>query len=263
MSFENILFEVNNGVGKLTLNRPDKLNSFTVEMHEELRTVMTDVENDGDIRVLMLTGAGRAFCSGADLSRRQTRPGDAPPDLGESLESNYNPLMRRLAALPKPIIAAVNGVAAGAGSSFALSADIVLAARSAYFLQPFCRLGLVPDAGGTWALPRLVGVARAKGMSLLGEKLPAETAEQWGLIWKVLDDADLMPEATKMAEHLATQPTFGLGKIRHAINASLDNTLDQQLDLERDYNRECGLTHDFQEGVSAFMEKRPPEFKGR
>jgi 2-(1,2-epoxy-1,2-dihydrophenyl)acetyl-CoA isomerase len=263
MAFETILFDKTDGVATITLNRPDKLNTFTTEMHGELKTALDDVKQDGSIRVLVLTGAGRAFCAGQDLSDRAVAPGGEAPDLGASLDTLYNPLVRTLRTLEMPVISAVNGAAAGAGANVALAADIVLAARSASFIQAFCKLGLVPDSGGTYTLPRLVGRARAMGLALLGDKLPADRAEEIGLIWKVVDDDDLMTEAMALAKHLATQPTKGLAMIKQAINASLGNDLDTQLDLERDLQRVAGRTADYQEGVNAFLEKRPPKFQGK
>jgi 2-(1,2-epoxy-1,2-dihydrophenyl)acetyl-CoA isomerase len=263
MAFETILFDKTDGVATITLNRPDKLNTFTTEMHGELKTALDDVKQDGSIRVLVLTGAGRAFCAGQDLSDRAVAPGGEAPDLGASLDTLYNPLVRTLRTLEMPVISAVNGAAAGAGANFALAADIVLAARSASFIQAFCKLGLVPDSGGTYTLPRLVGRARAMGLALLGDKLSADRAEAMGLIWKAVDDDDLMTEAMALAKHLATQPTKGLAMIKQAINASLGNDLDTQLDLERDLQRVAGRTADYQEGVNAFLEKRPPKFQGK
>ena len=263
MDFETILFDKTDGVAVITLNRPDKLNAFTAEMHGELKAALDDVKRDEAVRVLLLTGAGRAFCAGQDLSDRAVAPGDEPRDLGASLDTLYNPLVRTLRNLELPVISAVNGVAAGAGANVALAADIVLAARSASFIQAFCKLGLVPDSGGTYTLPRLVGRARAMGLALLGDKLPADRAEEIGLIWKAIDDDKLMTEAMALARHLATQPTKGLAMIKQAINASLGNDLDTQLDLERDLQRIAGRSADYQEGVNAFLEKRPPRFQGK
>jgi len=263
MTYATIRLEVGDGVATLTLNRPDKLNSFTSEMHAELRDALAVIRADASVRCLLLTGAGRGFCAGQDLSDRAVAPGSEAPDLGRSLESNYNPLVRALRDLPMPVVCAVNGVAAGAGANLAFACDIVLAARSASFIQAFCRIGLVPDSGGTWILPRLVGTARAMALAMLGDKVGAEQAEAWGMIWKAVDDAALMGEATKLARHLATQPTRGLALIKKAIRDSATNTLDQQLDLERDLQREAGRTHDYQEGVAAFVAKRAPNFEGR
>jgi 2-(1,2-epoxy-1,2-dihydrophenyl)acetyl-CoA isomerase len=258
-----ILYQAADGVAMLTLNRPDKLNVFNEAMHAELARVLDRVETDPTIRAVLLTGAGRGFCAGQDLGDRVIGEGDGPPDLGATLDRWYNPLVRRICRLERPVVCAVNGVAAGAGANLALNCDIVLAARSAKFMEPFCKLGLVPDAGGTYILPRLVGAARARGLALLGETLTAEQAEAWGLIWRVMDDERLMHEAQALARNLATQPTKGLGLIKRALLASASNSLDAQLDLERDLQREAGRTEDYREGVSAFMEKRPATFKGR
>ena len=258
---ENCLYIKAAGVATLTLNRPEKLNAFTPDLHRELKAALEDAERDSEIRAVLLTGAGRGFCAGQDLSlRRGGRGGGAAS--GDSLETWYNPLIRRLRRLPKPVVCAVNGVAAGAGANVALACDIVLAARSASFIQAFCKIGLVPDAGGTYHLPRLIGMARASALMLLGEKLSAEDAARFGLIWRVVDDEALMPEATQLARHLARQPTRGLGLIKEALNASFANSLDQQLDLERDLQRTAADTNDFHEGVAAFLDKRPPSFTG-
>ncbi len=263
MSFDTILFDVTDGVAKIVLNRPDKLNSFTGQMHKEIRSYMKTVEKDDSIRCLLITGSGRGFCAGQDLNDRDVSTNATTPDLGESLEKNYNPLVRRIKALEKPVICAVNGVAAGAGANLALACDIVLAARSASFIQSFSKIGLVPDCGGTWSLPRTVGHARAMALSLLADKVPAEQAEAWGMIWKCIDDDELLPEAEKMAAYLATQPTKGLGYTKRAIHASSNNTFDQQLDVERDLQRIAGRTQDFQEGVKAFINKQKPKFAGQ
>lgn len=263
MTYSTIRLDVADGVATLTLDRPDKLNSFTGEMHAELRDALAAIRADASVRCLLLTGAGRGFCAGQDLSDRAVAPGAETPDLGQSLESNYNPLVRALRDLPLPVVCAVNGVAAGAGANLAFACDIVLAARSASFIQAFCKIGLIPDSGGTWALPRLVGTARAMALSMLGDKVAAEQAAAWGMIWKVVDDDRLMEEAGALARHLAAQPTRGLALIKRAIQASATNTLDQQLDLERDLQREAGRTHDYQEGVAAFVAKRAPNFEGR
>ncbi len=262
MSFATIRFELGEGVATLTLNRPDRLNSFTTEMHEEVAAALGTVESDPAIRALLLTGAGRGFCAGQDLNLREASAG-GEFDAGAAIDRYYNPLVRRLRALRKPVIAAVNGPAAGAGANLAFACDIVLAARSASFLQAFCRIGLVPDTGGTWFLPRLAGSARALGMMLLGEPLPAATAAEWGLIWKVVDDEKLMSEARVLATKLAQGPTIGLGLIKEALNRSLVSTLDAQLDSERDLQRIAATSADFREGVTAFLEKRPARFTGR
>ena len=258
-----ILSEVEQGVMTITLNRPDRLNSFNDLMHQQLAACLTQAERDENVRCLLITGAGRGFCAGQYLNDRNVDPSGPAPDLGLSVERFYNPLVRRLAALPKPVIAAVNGVAAGAGATLALGCDIVLAARSANFVMAFSKLGLVPDCGGSWFLPRVAGRARAMGLALLGEKLSAEQAAQWGMIWQLVEDAELAATSRQLARHLATQPTFGLGLIKKALQASEPNGLDAQLDLERDYQRLAGRSDDYREGVSAFLAKRPPQFSGK
>ncbi len=261
MSYQNILFSLEGGIARITLNRPDKLNSFNEAMHGELRDALGKAR-DGKARVLILTGAGRGFCAGQDLSDRNMGDGAAPVDLGHTIETFYTPLVKALRALEMPVICAVNGVAAGAGANIALACDIVIAARSAAFIQAFCKLGLVPDAGGTWTLPRQIGTARAMGLALLGDKLPAAQAADWGLIWKCVDDEQLHAEADKLAIHFSTAPTRGLARTKQALYASTTQTLDQQLDMERDFQRELGAGPDYREGVRAFMEKRPPHFTG-
>lgn len=262
MENDLILTDRREGYRTITLNRPDRLNSFNEAMHTALMAALLDAETDSACRALVLTGAGRGFCAGQDLSDRVFSPGQVP-DLSSTIEQFYNPLVRKLRSLRIPIICAVNGVAAGAGANIAFACDIVLAARSAKFIQAFAKIGLVPDSGGTWFLPRLVGPARARALALLAEPVPAEQAEAWGMIWKVVDDADLMNEAHRLAAHLSTQPTVGLGLIKKALDASETNDLDEQLDLERDLQGQAGRTPDYQEGVRAFFEKRQPKFTGR
>jgi 2-(1,2-epoxy-1,2-dihydrophenyl)acetyl-CoA isomerase len=257
----SILLEISHHVATVTLHRPDRLNAFNEAMHAQLAQALDRIELDRAIRAVLLTGSGRAFCAGQDLGERTAAGGEL--DLGDTLDRLYNPLIRRLAELERPVLCAVNGVAAGAGANLALACDIVLAGRSASFIQAFCKLGLVPDCGGTFALPRLVGSARSMGLAMLGDALPAEQAEAWGLIWRCVDDDELMDEAVGMARHLAQQPTRGLGLIKRALRASAENSLDEQLDLERDLQREAGRTEDYQEGVAAFLAKRAPVFRGR
>ena len=259
MAYETIEFKLEAGVARLTLNRPDRLNSFTVQMHEEVADALGQL---GEARCLVLTGAGRGFCAGQDLNDRAVAPGQSV-DLGESVEQRYNPLIRKLVALPMPVIARVNGVAAGAGANIALACDIVIAARSAKFIQSFAAIGLIPDSGGTWVLPRLVGQARALGLALTGEALPAEKAEQWGLIWKAVDDQKLDAEVDALAQRFAAGPTRGLARIKTMIRESWGQALDSELDRQRDAMRELGFSDDYREGVAAFMEKRPPNFTGR
>jgi 2-(1,2-epoxy-1,2-dihydrophenyl)acetyl-CoA isomerase len=257
-----ILIEQRDGFRVITLNRPQRLNAFTIAMHQVLAQAMADAEGDASCRALLITGSGRAFSTGQDLNERVTATGDVVVP-GEALEKYYNPLVLKLRALPFPVVAAVNGVAAGASCNIALGCDIVLAARSASFLQPFARLGIIPDAGGTWLLPRLVGQARARGLALLAEPISAETAEQWGLIWKVTDDATLMSEAEKLCAHFATGPTYGYAQIKRAFDAAEGNDLATQLDLERKLQREACSHPDYAEGVKAFLGKRKPVFTGK
>jgi 2-(1,2-epoxy-1,2-dihydrophenyl)acetyl-CoA isomerase len=249
------------GVLRVTLNRPEKLNAFNPAVHEGLAAAMARAESDPAIRCVLVTGAGRGFCAGADLGQRDMKS-DAPIDLGASLETWYNPLVKRMRALPKPIVCAVNGVAAGAGANFALACDIVFAARSASFIQAFVKIGLVPDCGGTYFLPRLAGMQRAMALAMTGERLSAEDAERCGLIWKCVDDAQLAAQTEQFARELASGPTRSLGLIKKALYASAGNSLAAQLDLERDLQREVGKGADYREGVTAFLEKRKPSFKG-
>jgi len=261
-SHENIRFEIESGVATLTLHRPDRLNSFTVAMHEEVQAALGQMRADRSVRCLVLTGAGRGFCAGQDLSDRAVAPGQSANDLGVSIEKYYIPLVLALRNLPMPVIAAVNGVAAGAGANIALSCDLVIAARSASFIQAFAKIGLVPDSGGTWLLPKLVGNARALGLALLGEKLSAEQAQAWGLIWQCVDDAELMPTVRKLASQLATAPTRGLARTKQAIYAAAHQTFEQSLEMERLFQRELGQSRDYAEGVAAFLQKRPAQFSG-
>lgn len=260
MPYATILFEIAEGVATLTLNRPDKLNSFTGEMHGEIRDALARMHADASVRALLITGAGRGFCAGQDLSERAM---SGTADVGGTLEENYNPLVLGLRALPIPVVCAVNGVAAGAGANFALAADLVIAARSAKFIEAFSRIGLIPDAGGTYFLPRLAGMARAMGLSLLAEPISAEQAEACGLIWKCIDDERFAAEAAKLARDLAAGPTRAYALIKQALYASAGNGLEQQLALEAKLQREAGRSADFKEGVSAFLEKRAAKFTGR
>jgi 2-(1,2-epoxy-1,2-dihydrophenyl)acetyl-CoA isomerase len=263
MAYEHILYEATNGAGRLTLNRPDRLNSFNDAMHVEVRDALAKVAADPSVRVLLLTGAGRGFCAGQDLSDRAVAPGAAPVDLGASIERNYRPLVLALRNLPLPVVCAVNGVAAGAGANLALACDIVIATKSANFIQAFCKIGLIPDSGGTHFLPRLVGAARAMGLAMLGDKLSAQQAAEWGLIWKCVDDADFAATVDALLQQLAAAPTRGLAAIKRALHAAGGNTLEAQLDLERDLQRELGASADYREGVAAFLAKRAPLFTGR
>ncbi|MBI1202876.1 MAG: 2-(1,2-epoxy-1,2-dihydrophenyl)acetyl-CoA isomerase [Rhodopseudomonas sp.] len=257
-----VLTQLEVGYRILTLNRPDKLNCFNDAMHAELRAAIDAAEADEDCRALMITGAGRAFCAGQDLADRVLKPGEAPVPR-DSLEKLYNPLVRRLRALPFPVVAAVNGVAAGAGANIALACDIVMAGKSASFIQSFARIGLVPDSGGTWFLPRLVGDARARGLAMIAQELKAERAAEWGLIWRCVADDALVYESRRICEHFSIAPTQGIALIKQALNASSTNDLDTQLDLERDLQKQANMLPDYAEGVRAFMEKRKPKFQGR
>ena len=256
--FETILLSLAGGVARITLNRPERLNSFTRAMHAELALAL---DAAADARVVVLTGAGRGFCAGQDLNDRAVAPGEAV-DLGETVEASWNPLVRRLATMKQPVIARVNGVAAGAGANIALACDLVVAARSARFIQSFSALGLIPDSGGSWHLPRLVGQQRALGLALTGEPLGAEQAADWGLIWKCVDDDALDATVEALATKLAALPPLGLAAIKSIIRSSQERTLDQELDLQRDEMRRLGFTADYREGVAAFLEKRAPIFTG-
>ena len=259
MTYETILLDQSDGIARITLNRPDRLNSFTRAMHAELQAALDETK---DARVVILTGAGRGFCAGQDLNDRAVAPGEAV-DLGDTVEESWNPLIRRLATMPQPVIAKVNGVAAGAGANIALACDLVVAARSAKFIQSFSALGLIPDSGGSWHLPRLIGQARALGLALTGEPITGEQAAGWGLIWKAVEDEALDSEVNGIAAKLASLPPLGLAAIKSIIRTTGERTLDQELDLQRDEMRRLGFTEDYREGVAAFLEKRPAKFVGR
>jgi len=258
--YESIVLESEGQIARITLSRPDRLNSFTASMHDELKQA---IDEAADARVLILTGAGRGFCAGQDLNDRAVSVGGHPVDLGMTVETGWNPLIRKLTGLKIPVIARVNGVAAGAGANVALACDIVVAARSARFIQSFSAIGLIPDSGGTWVLPRLIGQARAMGLALTGEPLAAEMAEEWGLIWKCVDDEALDSEVDAIAQKLASLPPLGLAAIKKLIRESWSHTLDQELNHQRDQMRRLGFTEDYREGVAAFLEKRPAKFIGR
>jgi 2-(1,2-epoxy-1,2-dihydrophenyl)acetyl-CoA isomerase len=259
--YETIILEQSDGIARVTLNRPDRLNSFTTAMHHELRDALRTVEHSA--RVIILTGAGRGFCAGQDLNERSVSVGDHPVDLGMTVETCWNPLVRRLVSMHQPIIAKVNGVAAGAGANVALACDLVVAAKSARFIESFTSIGLIPDSGGTWMLPRLAGQARALGLALTGEPLPAEKAAEWGLIWKAVDDEALDDEVDALAEKLAALPPLAVSATKHMIRSTWARTLDQELNEERNEMRRLGFSEDYREGVSAFLEKRTPAFTGR
>ena len=260
MDYDTIDFKLDDGIARVTLNRPDRLNSFTTEMHQQLRSALGEAAS---ARVVVITGAGRAFCAGQDLNERAVASGGHPVDLGQTVETGWNPLIKLLTTMPQPVIAQVNGVAAGAGANIALACDIVVAGRSAKFIQSFAAIGLIPDSGGSWILPRLVGQARALGLALMGEPLSAEKAEEWGLIWKCVDDDILAGEVDTIASKLAALPPLGLAAIKSIIRSTWSRTLDQELHLQRDEMRRLGFTQDYREGVAAFLEKRPAKFTGK
>jgi 2-(1,2-epoxy-1,2-dihydrophenyl)acetyl-CoA isomerase len=259
MSYETILLAVTDGVATLTMNRPDTLNALNKQLVEDMTAALDKTEADDDIRCLLITGAGRGFCSGADLAD----PSGSGGDLGDMLDEMYNPFGERLRNLKVPIVAAVNGPCAGAGMSIALAADIIVAGKSATFLQAFCNIGLVPDVGATYHLPRKIGGARAAAMMLLGEKLPAEKAQEWGLVWEVVEDNRLLEAAEEIAKKLGNGPTVGLNLIRGLLAASEGNDFSAQLGIEARAQSAAGATDDFKEGVKAFLEKRPAAFTGR
>lgn len=259
---ESVTHSWNGGVLEITLNRPDRLNSFNEDMHGAMAVCLEMAREDERCRAVLLTGAGRGFCAGQDLSARDPEKMSGPPDLGETLTRFYNPMIRRIRDLPKPVVCAVNGVAAGAGANLALACDIVLAARSARFIQSFARVGLIPDAGGSWMLPRLIGEARAKVIAMTAEPVSAEKAADWGMIWQVVDDVELMAEARALATRLAAGSTAGLGLMKDLIQSAAGQDLDAHLDMEAEYQRKAGASDDYAEGVRAFLEKREPNFGG-
>jgi 2-(1,2-epoxy-1,2-dihydrophenyl)acetyl-CoA isomerase len=261
-SFETLQLQIAQGVATVTLNRPDRLNSLNRVMLSDLNRALATVRLDTSVRCMVLTGSGRAFCTGQDLDDESVDPALGPVDLGWVIEHAYRPIILGIRDMPLPVVAAVNGVAAGAGANIALACDIVIAALSASFIQPFCRLGLLPGAGGTWTLPRLVGPARAMGLALLGEPLEAADAQAWGLIWECVPDEQLAARTRELAVRLAEGPTLGYARTKQAIQASGAQTLDASLDLETAFLRELGGSLDYREGVAAFRARRPPRFIG-
>ncbi len=264
MSYPLIQFEVRDGIARLTLNRPDKMNSFNAEMHAELRDALDSIQSNRAVRVLVITGAGRGFCAGQDLADAEVRftPGETPPDLGDVVERHYKPLVMRLSQLRVPTIAAVNGIAAGAGASLALACDLVIATQSAAFVLPFANIGLIPDTGCSWHLPQRLGQARAMGLALTGKKLPAQQAADWGMIWEAVEDAAFVSSVDSLAAKLAAMPTQALVRTRQAMQSAHTNSLEAHLSVEGAFMRELGKSADYVEGVSAFLEKRAPQFKG-
>ena len=259
---ETILVQKHKGWTEITFNRPDRLNAFNDEMHGALQEALREAKDDSAIRAILLTGAGRGFCAGQDLDARDPRKMTSPPDLHATISKFYNPLVRLIRSIEKPIVCAVNGVAAGAGVNIALGCDIVLASEKAKFIQSFAKVGLVPDAGGSWILPRLIGEARAKYICMTATPVPAKQAVEWGMIWDAKPEDQLMEEARKLTAQMAKGPTFGLGMMKHALQSSAEHTLDEHLDLEAAYQGRCGRSKDYAEGVSAFLDKRPTEFGG-
>ena len=262
MAYEKILLTRDAGLATLTFNAPDRLNAVSRKMIAEIKTCWEELAADDSVRAVLITGAGRGFCAGADLADPD-REASAAADSGAALDKYFNPVIRLMRTIPKPIVAAVNGVAAGVGMSFALASDIAIAGKSASFLQAFARIGLLPDGGSTWFLPRLVGDQRARARAMLAPQIPAEKAKEWGLIWDVVDDAALMATAIETARKLASGPTLALARIKGALAQAGGNDLSTQLDVERDYQRELGRSDDFREGVAAFLAKRKPDFKGK
>ncbi len=262
MEFETIKYEEKNNIGTLTLNRPDVFNSLNEQMHMELKKALSMVKKNSSLRVLIITGEGKAFCAGQDLNDRSVNNGDEKLDLGESIERKYNPLIKSIYNLEIPVICKVNGVAAGAGVGIALACDFVIANEKASFIQAFCKIGLVPDSGNSYFLPKLVGMARAKELCMLGDKLSATNALEYGLISRVYPMDSIDEEVEKLATHFSTAPTYGLSLIKKALNESVDNTLNEQLELEKNLQRAAGHSNDYKEGVAAFLAKRAPEFKG-
>jgi 2-(1,2-epoxy-1,2-dihydrophenyl)acetyl-CoA isomerase len=263
MAYQYIQLQPEQGVARLTLHRPDVLNSFNRQMARELCDALAGIAANAELRAVLLTGAGRAFCAGQDLAEAAPRPDGSLPDLGEFVRDGYNPIVRAIRTLEKPVVCAVNGVAAGAGANLALACDIVFAATDASFIQSFAKIGVIPDSGGTFLLPRIVGLQRASVLTMLAEKVSAEQAREWGMLYRVVDAPALLETAFATAAYLATQPTRGLGLIKRAFNRSLGVDLDAQLDLEESLQREAGQTADYAEGVRAFLEKRKPKFEGR
>ena len=262
MSYETIIYELKEGIATLTLNRPEVFNSLNEQMHKELKTVIAGIKKDKTIRVLIITASGKAFCAGQDLNDRSVNNGDEKLDLGESIERKYNPLIKSIYNLEIPVICKINGVAAGAGVGIALACDFVIAVDTASFIQAFCKIGLVPDSGNSYFLPKLVGMARAKELCMLGDKLSATTAQEYGLISRVYPKETIDEEVQKLAVHFSTAPTFGLSLIKKALNESMDNSLNEQLELEKNLQRIAGHSNDYKEGVAAFLQKRTPSFKG-